>query len=300
MNDKRELENKLTKYSYQDCWNYALSLRNDITIQEVKNNIITLCRTVPERFWLNFSNKSLSFSDYRQVCHNLNRHLKENYPVPYLTGEVYFYGWLFYVRKGVFVPQKDTEVLVKKTLELVDKIWKKEEQVKVLDIGTGCGNLAISLAKHKLNWNFVAVDINEKSLKVAKINASLHQIKNIKFFRSNLFNNIKAEKKFDIIISNPPYISDAEYKNISLATKSQPKKALIAEEEGYSFYRKIFQQVHPFLAEKFLLAVEIGYQQAEKVIKIIIEHFPKVKVSTFSDYAGHPRVIVIYQSEKAR
>ena len=282
-------------YSYQDCWNYALSLRKDITDWEVKNDIITLCRTVPERFWLNFSDKSLSFSDYRQICHNLNRHLKENYPVPYLTGEVYFYGLLFYVEEGIFIPQKDTEVLVEKVLESADKIWEKEEQVKVLDIGTGCGNLVISLAKHKPNWNFVAIDINEKSLKIAKINASLHQIKNIKFFHSNLFSNIKVEEKFNIIISNPPYVSDAEYKNISSAAKSQPKEALVAEEKGYFFYRKIFQQVHPFLAKKFLLMVEIGHQQEEKVVKLVIKYFLQIKVSIFPDYEGHSRAIGIYR-----
>ena len=126
------LEGQKIKYSYQDCWNYALSLREDIDIQEVKNDIITLCQTVPEKFWLGFSNKSLSAFDYSQICHNLSRYLKESYPVPYLTNKVSFYGLDFSIEKGVFIPQPDTEILVERTLELADKIWGQKEQLKVL------------------------------------------------------------------------------------------------------------------------------------------------------------------------
>ena len=288
------------RYSYQDCWNYAFSLPEKVKIEEIKNDIIALCQTVPEHFWSNFSDKLLSASDYSQICYNLDRYLKENYPVPYLTNQVYFYGLPFYIEKGVFIPQPDTEVLVEKVLELADKYWEKKAKLKVLEIGTGCGNIVISLAKNKPNWNFNTVDINPQALTIAEKNSLIQQTKNIKFIHSNLFSNLNQEEKFSIIVSNPPYVSKKEYQNLSPAVKVQPIEALIAENDGYFFYQNIFQPAHNFLTEKFLLAVEIGYQQAEKVIKLIIEHFPKAKVSTFSDYAGHSRVIVIYQSEKAR
>ena len=141
--------NKSIKYSYQDCWNYALAVREKVEIEEVKNDIITLCQTVPERFWSDFSNKLLSDSDFSQICHDLSKYLKENYPVPYLTNKVSFYGLDFYIEKGVFIPQKDTEILVERTLELAGKIWGQKEPLKVLDLGTGCGNIAISLAKNR-------------------------------------------------------------------------------------------------------------------------------------------------------
>jgi len=96
-------------------------LGGKIEIKEIKNDIIALCGTVPEKFWLNFTNKSLSTADYSRICHNLSRHIKENCPVPYITNQVCFYGLNFYVKKGVFIPQPDTEVLVEKVLELTSK-----------------------------------------------------------------------------------------------------------------------------------------------------------------------------------
>lgn len=286
------------KYSYRDCWNHALSLQENINIKEVKNDIIALCQAVPEKFWLCFSNKSLSASDYSRICHNLSRYLKESCPVPYLTNKVSFYGFSFYVEKGVFIPQKDTEILVEKTLELANKIWRQKEQLKVLDIGTGCGNIAISLAKSRPGWSFTAIDSNEQALKISRINATKQQIKNVQFIQSNLFSSIDLKGKFNIIVSNPPYISTDEYENLSPITKEQPKAGLVAENDGYFFYRDIFRKAHKFLAEKFLLVVEIGYQQKENVIKLIIEYFPRAKVSIFSDYAGHSRVITVANNIK--
>ncbi|MEG7978730.1 MAG: methyltransferase domain-containing protein [Mollicutes bacterium UO1] len=141
-----------------------------------------------------------------------------------------------------------------------------------------------------------AVDISEKALEIAKNNAANQQIKNIQFRKSDLFNNLDKNEKFDVIVSNPPYLSNADYENLSLLAKEQPREALIAENDGYFFYQTIFQQARNFLAEKFLLVVEIGYQQKKKVIKLIIKYFPQAEVSIFSDYAGHSRVIAIASS----
>ncbi|KLL04242.1 MAG: N5-glutamine S-adenosyl-L-methionine-dependent methyltransferase [Mycoplasmataceae bacterium RV_VA103A] len=280
-------------YSYQDCWNYALSLRENVDLAEVKNDIIALCQTVPEKFWADFSHKSMSTSEYLQICHNLSRHLQGNYPVPYLTNQASFYGLDFLVEKGVFIPQSDTEILVKKTLEWVNKCWKSEKKLKFLDIGTGCGNIVISLAKNRPADDFLAVDINEQALKVAKINAARQEAKNIRFIKSDLFSNIDKKEKFNIIMANPPYVGESEYQNLVPAVKEQPRKALIAANEGYFFYQKIFRQARHFLAKKFLLMVEIGPRQAENVIKLIIEHLARVQISIFPDYSGHPRVIMI-------
>ncbi|CAG8613643.1 7649_t:CDS:2, partial [Ambispora leptoticha] len=128
---------------------------------------------------------------------------------------------------------------------------------RVLEIGTGCGNLVISLAKNQPNWNFWAADINQKALKVAKNNSTIHQVKNIEFIYSDLFDRLKQGEKFNIIVSNPPYVSVEEYKKLSPAVKAQPVEALVAENEGH--------------------------QQAEKVIKLIIEYFPQAEVSIFPD-----------------
>ncbi|CAI2192424.1 12694_t:CDS:2 [Funneliformis geosporum] len=232
LNNEAQVKNAVqqgqpNKYSYQDCWNYALALREDINIQE--------------------------------ICHNLSRYLKESYPVPYLTNQVSFYGLDFLIEKGV--------------------------PLRVLEIGVGCGNITISLAKSKPKWSFTAIDINSQALAVAEKNSLLQQTKNIKFIQSNLFSNLSQEEKFSIIISNPPYVSSQEYQNLSLAVKAQPIEALLAENDGYFFYQQIFQPARNFLSKKFLLVVEIGHQQVEKVIKLIIEYFPQVEVSIYPDYA---------------
>ena len=168
----------------------------------------------------------------------------------------------------------------------------------MLDIGTGCGNIVISLAKNKPNWNFTTVDINPQALAVAKKNSEIHQVKNVEFIHSNIFNQLSQDNKFDLIVSNPPYVSAEEHQKLTLNVKAQPIEALVAQDDGHFFYRKIFQQARNFLAKKFLLMVEIGHQQAEKVIKLIIEYFPQAKVSIFFDYEGRSRVVSIYQSSR--
>jgi release factor glutamine methyltransferase len=103
------------------------------------------------------------------------------------------------------------------------------------------------LAKNKPNWSFTAVDINQKALKTARMNAVFYQLRNIKFVQSDLFSNIRKEEKFNIIVANPPYLSDGEYGNISLMAREQPKEALVAKNDGYFFYREIFTKVRVFL-----------------------------------------------------
>ncbi|RHZ35446.1 peptide chain release factor N(5)-glutamine methyltransferase [endosymbiont GvMRE of Glomus versiforme] len=281
------------EYSYQDCWNYFFS-RKEINHQEYsKYDLLSILQVSSNKFWLNFTEKSLSEKCYSKICKNINKYLDKSYPIPYLINKVFFYGFFFCVKKGVFIPQIDTEVLIEKTLEITNRCWKNRKKLRILDIGTGCGNIAISLAKNKPNWKFVASDINKKALKVAKDNAEAHRLKNIEFVVSNLFDNIKG--KFNIIISNPPYVNKDEYKDISSYVKQQPKISVVARNNGYFFYRKIFDQAHLFLTKKFLLIVEIGYQQAEKIIKLVIKYFSQAKVSVYPDREGRLRVVAIYR-----
>ncbi|CAJ0837234.1 3324_t:CDS:10 [Entrophospora sp. SA101] len=199
---------------------------------------------------MNFTNQALSLSHYRQICRNLYKYLHENYPVPYLTQEVNFYQLSFQIQEGVFIPQRDTEILIEKALEISGEYWPSKQKLRVLDIGTGCGNIALSLAK--------TIDINKKACQVAKNNAKYHQLHNIKFLTSDLFTKLNPDRKFDIIISNPPYISQPEYEKLSLLVKKQPLEALLAEENGTIFYRQICQTAANFLSPKFLLTMEIS------------------------------------------
>jgi len=280
-------------YSYQDCWNYAFSLTENDKTETIKNDIITICQTNSKDFWLNFFRKNLTNFRYSVICNKLTRLINENYPIPYLVNQVAFYNLTFGIKKGVFIPQKDTELLIEKTLEISQKHWPKTKNLKILDIGTGCGNIAISLANCRPGWNFTATDISENALKIAKKNAFLQQTKNIEFCQSNLFANLE-KRKFNIIVANPPYVSEKEYYLLTESAKQQPLKALVAMENGYWFYQQIIQQVPVFLTTKFLLVLEIGYQQAKRIIKIILRCLGKVKIKTFNDYGGQPRLIVVY------
>jgi len=282
-------------YSYQDCKDYFLSLlpKNASLSKEQARDLITLCQTAPAKFWLDFQNKTLLSTNYRQICRKIRQYQTKNIPAAYLNKEVYFYNLIFKVEKGIFIPQKDTEILLEKTIELINRYWKKRKKIKILDIGTGCGNLAICLAKTNPFWEITATDISQKALKVVKKNSILHQTKNLKITRSSLFNNLKG--KYNIIITNPPYISKKEYEGLPFSTKRQPKKALVAKNNGYWFYEKIIQQAQQYLTKNFLLIMEIGYRQKAKVLKMIIRNFSQVKAEAFSDLANNQRMIVVYK-----
>lgn len=290
----KELQ-KRKKYSYQDCLNYFLSLLPKKTNlnQEQTKDLITLCQITPAKFWLNFQSEILSSSNYRQICRKIKQYQVKKIPVAYLNKEVYFYDLIFKIEKGIFIPQKDTEILLEKTIELINQHWKKQKRLKILDIGTGCGNLAICLAKVNPRWKITAVDVSQKALKIVKKNAIIHQIKNLKVTQSNLFNNLKG--KYNIIITNPPYINEKEYEKLPFSTKQQPKRALIAKNNGYWFYEKIIQQAQQYLTKNFLLIMEIGYQQKAKILKIMIRNFSCPKVEVFSDLANRQRIIAVYK-----
>jgi release factor glutamine methyltransferase len=167
--------------------------------------------------------------------------------------------------------------------------------LRVLDIGTGCGNIAISLAKINPNWQIVALDKSRKALKLAKSNSLIHRTPNIEFYQSDLFAKLNSRQKFDIIVSNPPYISSAEYRQLSSLVKKQPKSALVAKKKGYFFYQEIFRKVPVFFSRKFLLILEIGPQQEERLLGLARKHFSSAHVEIFPDLSGNSRVLVVYK-----
>lgn len=285
----------LKVFSYQDCWNYFLELLPKKTNlnEEQTRDLITLCQTTPAKFWLNFRSEKLSLTNYNQICRKIQQYQIKKIPVAYLNKEVYFYNLTFKIEKGVFIPQKDTEVLLEKAIELINKHWKKQKRLKILDIGTGCGNLAVCLAKADPHWKITATDISLKALKITGKNSIIHQVKNLKIAQSDLFENLKG--KYDVIITNPPYISEKEHKSLPFSTKQQPKKALVAKNDGYWFYEKIIQRAQQYLTKNFLLIMEISDRQKEKILKIIIKNFFQVKVEIFPDLANSQRVIAVYK-----
>ena len=210
--------------------------------------------------------------------------IKENYPVQYLIGYVDFYNTKILVNENVLIPRFETELLVEKTL----KILKTKNITTLIDICTGSGAIAIALKKH-LNLNIDACDINEKALKMAKHNAKQNKT-DINFFKLDILTET-PKKKYDCIISNPPYVSYNEY--TSPETKYEPKLALFANNEGLEFYERILSIAPSILNKNGLIAFEIGATQAEDIKKIALSHFPNSKITIEKDYNNYERFIFI-------
>ena len=206
-------------------------------------------------------------------------------PLQYILGETEFFGYKIKVNKSVLIPRPETELLVEKI------IFEEKKANSVLEIGTGSGAIIIALAKN-LDLKIIdAVDIYETALKRAKQNAALNNIE-INFFQSDLFENITA--KYDLIVSNPPYISQEEYEQLPIEIKDyEPKSALQADNNGLYFYKKILQNAKEHLTESGKIYFEIGYDQAEKITEIAKKNeFSNIQV--FKDLNGFDRILSVF------
>lgn len=224
---------------------------------------------------------------------------REKFPIQYLLNEQEFYGRKFYVDKGVLIPRQDTEVLVEKMINILknnilkNKNFEKNSKIhpKILDIGVGSGIIGITAALEIEDSYVLGVDISEKALETAEKNKQLLKVSNIKFLKSNLFENIEF-KQFDMIVSNPPYISLNEAGIMSDDTLlHEPSEALFAENDGLYFYYEICQKAADYLANFGYLLFEIGYKQGKNVAKIMTSSGFK-NVEVIKDLAGLDRVVV--------
>ena len=196
----------------------------------------------------------------------IEKHIKEDVPLSHLVGFEYFYDRKYKVTKDVLSPRMETEELIYKVIEYVKA--SNKNKFKILDLCTGSGIIAITLKKEleQVSVDVIASDISEEAIEVAKENAQSHDA-TIKFIKSDIFNNI--DDKFDIIVSNPPYIDRKDEVIMQdNVLKYDPHLALFAEEEGMYFYRKIIEQANDYLNENGVMFFEIGYDQKDKIIKL--------------------------------
>ena len=205
----------------------------------------------------------------------------------YIVGNVCFYGNIIEVNRNVLIPRFETELLVEKTIKRVRDIFD-DNDISILDIGTGSGCIAITLNK-ELGCKVVGVDISSDALQVANINAIKNNV-SIEFIYSDLFSNVNG--KFDVIISNPPYIrKDEEIEDI--VRNNEPHLALFADNRGLYFYDKILRECRNYLNDKFLIAFEIGYEQGEEVKNLAYKYLDNVSVSVEKDYSDKDRFVFI-------
>lgn len=215
------------------------------------------------------------------------KRLNNGEPVQYIVGNVDFYGYKINVNKNVLIPRFETEELIFKTINLIKK--NLNENIKVLDIGTGSGCISIALKKEIPGLDITAVDISEDALLVAKNNA-LENNCEINFIKSDLFNNI--DDKYDLIISNPPYISYDE-QIMDIVKKNEPHLALYAKNNGLYFYEEIIKNSSNYLNDKNIIAFEIGYLQANEIKKMAHKYYPNSNIIIEKDMQEKDRFVFI-------
>lgn len=225
-------------------------------------------------------------ADDIELLKEIQSQLLVHRPAQYIIGSAEFHGHSFKVDERVLIPRPETEELVNLILS-----ENPNTNIKVLDIGTGSGAIALSLAIDRDNWQVTASDISSNALELAQENAEVIDVA-IDFVQSDCFQEITG--KYDIIVSNPPYISETDREEVGLnVLTSEPHLALFAVEDGYAVYRKIAENAQKHLTEKGKIYLEIGYKQGEYVKKLFESAFPKMRIRVLQDQFGKDRMVVV-------
>ena len=280
-----------------------LKLLLDKSVQYLEKNDIEEGKLIAEIVFSHVLNidRMMLFTKYRddiedeeieKIRYFIQKIGREKFPVQYLLNEQEFYGRKFYVDKGVLIPRQDTEILVEKMIDtLKDKVLKNEIHPKILDIGVGSGIIGITAALEIESSYVLGVDISDKALETAQKNKEILKVSNIKFLKSDLFENVEF-REFDMIVSNPPYISLNEVGIMSDDTLlHEPSEALFAENDGLYFYYEICQKASDYLADFGYLLFEISYKQGKNVAKIMASSGFK-NIEVVKDLAGLDRVVI--------
>lgn len=258
---------------------YSKQLKDVTHIPNKEVEILVLHLLEKNVIWLHLNYNS-EFSKEKEL-EKLVKKRATNYPLEYLTKKATFYGEVFEVAPNVLIPRPETELLV----ERAEKILKDIENPKIIEIGTGSGIISVMLAKLIDNIKVVAVDINSDALALAKANAKRHNVEDkIEFISSDIFTNIDENKKFDMCISNPPYIAN-DYK-LPHNVKHEPANALFGGSVGDELLKKIIEQTND--REIPYLLCEMGYDQKEP-LKNYFSNFEIEKFEFYKDYSDFDR-----------
>ena len=210
-----------------------------------------------------YNNKLSLFQENNLTA--LLRQREIRYPLQYIFGEWDFYGRPFYVGPGVLVPRADTETLIEAVLEKL----KEKETPEILDLCAGSGCIGITLAKEKENSKVLMVEKFDEAIRYTKRNIERNSAFNAEVEKGDIFESAFSDRKYDIIVSNPPYIPQTEMDEISPETKFEPETALLAEDEGMQFYKAITENYKNSLKENGVIVFEVGINQSERVAEIL-------------------------------
>ena len=273
----------------KELLNQAVIMLKNENIEAPKNKARMLLQATLKKsreYLMIYDNQEVTSLERDKYIKNVKR-LILGEPLQYITGIQEFMKLNFLVTKDVLIPRPDTEILVEEVIKIAENI----SNPVILDLCTGSGAIAVSLAKYIKNVHIFAIDISSKALEIAKKNAELNGVKNnIDFIESNLFDKIK-DKKFDIIVSNPPYIETETIKRLSKDVQNEPRIALDGGKDGLDFYRKISENGYKFLNRQGYLCLEIGYNQRIAVRQILEKKKRYVNIKCIKDLCENDRVI---------
>lgn len=246
-------------------------------------------------------NRRLSRHKSRLIASVLRKRMAGE-PLAYILGKIDFMGLEFKVTPGIFIPRPETEILVEKAIDLVQSSCLAGRQARlkihsILDIGTGSGCIAVSLAKFLKEVKITAVDVSDRALEIARQNARLNNAK-VRFLKSNLFDNHELRaKNYELIISNPPYIPTEDIDNLGPEIQSEPGIALDGGKDGLDFYRRIVTYAPSYLKNNGYLALEMGFEQKDAILSLFKEQESLKIIETIKDYKNIDRAIVFKKFE---
>ena len=274
---------------YIEAFDKYVKLLEEKNFKDAKSDILLL---IYEIFDFDFSKWTMyKYDEIEDISKldKLNEYVKKrlgHMPIQYILNKAYFCGLPFYVNENVLIPRFDTEVLVEEVL----KISKKDKSKRILDICTGSGAIAIALKKLGGFERVDALDISDKALEVARRNADELDL-DINFLKSDMFSSLTCENKYDIIVSNPPYIQSDVVDTLESEVKDfEPRLALDGDVDGMKFYKIIAKNYENYLADNGVLALEIGYDEADDIRAL----FEGKNVVIKKDLANLDRVAIIY------
>ena len=219
--------------------------------------------------------------------------LKEDKPVQYVIGNVNFYGLTFKVNENVLIPRFETEELVENTIRLIKEKFPEKKNLKIIDLGCGSGAIGLTLKHFLPDADITLLDISEKALEVAKENASNLGL-DVNFVLGDMLEEVND--KFDVIISNPPYIETNEEID-KIVLDNEPALALFGGDDGLDLYRKILSNCKKNLNDEFIIAFEIGYSQESRIIELAYKNLENITAYGKKDLSGRDRMVFIYSNK---
>jgi release factor glutamine methyltransferase len=234
-------------------------------------------------YLLTWPDKTLSETQFQAFMMLFERRLQGE-PIAYIIEEGEFWSLPFYVSPATLIPRPDTELLVEHILAR-----HVESDLSCLDLGTGTGAIALSLASEHQSWKINAIDFNDEAVSLAKKNAKRLELPQVDIYQSDWFSNVKSTQKFNIIVSNPPYIDENDHHLNEGDVRYEPLSALVAGDHGFSDIKKIAKQAQLYLKNNGALYLEHGFEQAEGVRKIL-NQLEYQSIETIKDYSGNDRV----------